>query len=110
MRERLYLWLRSVLYALRGGFLIRPFLIALVFGAAGAILSFIMNWATSLSTGVVSLSVFWGINGYFQSMGWAPGSRLLSNWWGRHERGKFPCRPGNRSGRKSLRRRIWGGQ
>ena len=46
-----------------------------------------MNWATSLSTGIVSLSVFWGINGYFQSMGWAPGSRLISNWWGRHERG-----------------------
>lgn len=55
--------------------------------SAGAILSFIMNWATSLSTGIVSLAVFWGINGYFQSMGWAPGSRLLSNWWGRHERG-----------------------
>jgi OPA family glycerol-3-phosphate transporter-like MFS transporter len=55
--------------------------------SAGAILSFIMNWATSLSTGIVSLSVFWGINGYFQSMGWAPGSRLISNWWGRHERG-----------------------
>jgi MFS transporter, OPA family, glycerol-3-phosphate transporter len=55
--------------------------------SAGAILSFIMNWATSLSTGIVSLSIFWGINGYFQSMGWAPGSRLLSNWWGRHERG-----------------------
>src|SRR5271168_3461343 len=33
--------------------------------SAGAILSFIMNWATSLSTGVVSLSVFWGVNGYF---------------------------------------------
>jgi OPA family glycerol-3-phosphate transporter-like MFS transporter len=48
--------------------------------SAGAILSFIMNWATSLSTGIVSLAVFWGINGYFQSMGWAPGSRLLSNW------------------------------
>jgi OPA family glycerol-3-phosphate transporter-like MFS transporter len=55
--------------------------------SAGAILSFVMNWATSLSTGIVSLSVFWGINGYFQAMGWAPGSRLLSNWWGRHERG-----------------------
>ena len=55
--------------------------------SAGAILSFIMNWATSLATGIVSLSVFWGINGYFQAMGWAPGSRLLSNWWGRHERG-----------------------
>ncbi len=36
--------------------------------SAGAILSFVMNWATSLSTGIVSLSVFWGINGYFQSM------------------------------------------
>jgi MFS transporter, OPA family, glycerol-3-phosphate transporter len=55
--------------------------------SAGAILSVIMNWATSLTTGIVSLSVCWGINGYFQSMGWAPGSRLLSNWWGRHERG-----------------------
>jgi MFS transporter, OPA family, glycerol-3-phosphate transporter len=55
--------------------------------SAGAILSFIMNWVTSLSTGIVSLSIFWGINGYFQAMGWAPGSRLLSNWWGRHERG-----------------------
>jgi MFS transporter, OPA family, glycerol-3-phosphate transporter len=55
--------------------------------SAGAILSFIMNWATSLSTGIVSLSLFWGINGYCQAMGWAPGSRLLSNWWGRHERG-----------------------
>jgi uncharacterized membrane protein len=41
MRERLYLWLRSALYALRGGFLIRPFVIALVFGAAGAFLSFL---------------------------------------------------------------------
>ena len=26
--------------------------------------------------------MFWGINGYFQSMGWASGSRVLSNWWG----------------------------
>jgi OPA family glycerol-3-phosphate transporter-like MFS transporter len=34
--------------------------------SAGAILSFIMNWVTSLSTGIVSLSIFWGINGYFQ--------------------------------------------
>lgn len=56
--------------------------------SAGAILSCIMNWATSFATGVVSLGVFWGINGYVQAMGWAPGSRLLSNWWGRHERGK----------------------
>ncbi|QCI65971.1 MFS transporter [Phreatobacter stygius] len=56
--------------------------------SAGAILSCAMNWATSFATGIVSLGVCWGINGYFQAMGWAPGSRLLSNWWGRHDRGK----------------------
>ena len=33
MRERLTLMLRSALYAMRGGFLVRPLLIALVFGA-----------------------------------------------------------------------------
>jgi uncharacterized membrane protein len=52
MGERLSLWLRSVLYALRGGFLIRPFLIALVFGAAGAILSFAEEYAPGLNAWV----------------------------------------------------------
>ncbi|CEJ16145.1 Glycerol-3-phosphate transporter [bacterium YEK0313] len=56
--------------------------------SAGAILSCAMNWATSFATGIMSLGAFWGINGYFQAMGWAPGSRLLSNWWGRQDRGK----------------------
>jgi len=39
MRERFYLRLRAALYSLRGGFLIRPFVIALVYGAVGAFLS-----------------------------------------------------------------------
>ncbi len=60
--------------------------------SAGAILSCAMNWAVSFAGGVGSLGVLWGVNGYFQAMGWAPGSRLLSNWWGRHERGRvFGC-------------------
>jgi OPA family glycerol-3-phosphate transporter-like MFS transporter/OPA family sugar phosphate sensor protein UhpC-like MFS transporter len=29
----------------------------------------------------------WGLNGYFQSMGFAPGSRLLSDWWDQKHRG-----------------------
>jgi len=49
MRERLSLMLRAALYALRGGFLIRPFLIALFFGAAGAVLSFAEEYAPGLS-------------------------------------------------------------
>lgn len=60
--------------------------------SAGAILSCAMNWATSFAGSVLSLGILWGANGYFQALGWAPGSRLLSNWWGRHERGKvFGC-------------------
>src|SRR6202050_3089629 len=52
MRERLSLWLRSMLYALRGGFLIRPFLIALFFGTAGAVLSFAEEYAHELNAWV----------------------------------------------------------
>ena len=47
MRERFYLWLRSTLYALRGGFLVRPLVIALVFGAAGAVLISWRSWRIS---------------------------------------------------------------
>jgi uncharacterized membrane protein len=49
MRERLSLLLRSVLYALRGGFLVRPLVIALSLGAAGAILSFAEEYVPELS-------------------------------------------------------------
>jgi len=55
---------------------------------AGAILSCLANWVVSFATGLASLMIPWGINGYFQALGWAPGSRLLSNWWGTSERGK----------------------
>ena len=48
MRERLTLMLRSALYAMRGGFLVRPLLIALVFGAVGAILSFAEEYIPEL--------------------------------------------------------------
>jgi uncharacterized membrane protein len=50
MRERLTLMLRSALYAMRGGFLVRPLLIALVFGAVGAILSFAEEYIPELDT------------------------------------------------------------
>ena len=40
MHERLSLLLRSALYGMRGGFLVPPFVIALILGMAGAILSF----------------------------------------------------------------------
>jgi Predicted membrane protein (DUF2254) len=49
MHERLSLLLRSAIYALRGGFLIRPLVIALLLGAAGAILSFTEEYFPALN-------------------------------------------------------------
>ncbi|WP_050030863.1 MFS transporter [Verrucomicrobium sp. BvORR034] len=54
----------------------------------GTVLSFVLNWATSFGTGLKSLAIAWSANGLAQSMGWAPGSRLVANWFGTHERGK----------------------
>ena len=56
--------------------------------SAGAILSTMLNWVTSFGTSFVSLIIPWGLNGYAQSMGWAPGSRVISNWWPSETRGR----------------------
>jgi MFS transporter, OPA family, glycerol-3-phosphate transporter len=56
---------------------------------AGAVLSCAANWVVSFSIGFWTLTIPWGINGYLQALGWAPGSRLLSNWWAPSERGKM---------------------
>jgi OPA family glycerol-3-phosphate transporter-like MFS transporter len=54
----------------------------------GAVLSCAFNWIVSFGVGFWSLFVPWTGNGFAQSMGWAPGSKVVSNWWGHHERGK----------------------
>lgn len=54
----------------------------------GAIASCALNWIVSFGTSVATLLVPWTVNGYFQAMGWAPGSRVLSNWWSPSERGR----------------------
>lgn len=56
--------------------------------AAGAVLSTILNWCTSFAVGSKSLAFFWGANGFTQAMGFPSGGRVISNWWGPHERGK----------------------
>jgi sugar phosphate permease len=54
---------------------------------AGAILSLGANWVFSFGHSFWFFLFAWGANGYFQSMGFAPGSRLLSNWWSQKNRG-----------------------
>ena len=54
----------------------------------GAVLSVVLVWVTSFGSSFWTLLIPWALNGYVQSFGWAPGSRLISNWWGPHERAK----------------------
>jgi len=61
---------------------------ARVLMSLGAWLSCGLNWVTSFGSSFLSLIIPWTANGYVQSLGWAPGSRLLSNWWSHEERGR----------------------
>ncbi len=55
---------------------------------AGAYLSVLTNIAISYSHSITVILILWALNGYFQSMAWAPGSKLISNWWSKAELGK----------------------
>lgn len=54
----------------------------------GAYLSIMTNIAISFSNTATMIMILWGLNGFFQSMAWAPGAKLINNWWDEHERGK----------------------
>ncbi|MQY58043.1 MAG: MFS transporter [Clostridia bacterium] len=53
----------------------------------GGLLSMILNWVCSFASSVTTLAIPWTINGLAQSMGWAPGNKLIANWWPREKRG-----------------------
>jgi len=61
---------------------------ARVMVTAGAYLSVLTNVAISYSNSIIVIMVLWALNGYFQSMAWAPGSKLITNWWHKSELGK----------------------
>lgn len=54
----------------------------------GAVLSVVFNIVASFATGFWGLLIPWCLIGYSQSLGFAPGSKLITNWWEKHERGK----------------------
>jgi OPA family glycerol-3-phosphate transporter-like MFS transporter len=56
--------------------------------ALGAVISCLLNWLTSFGGGFWSLALPWALNGYAQSMGFAPASRLIAAWWAPRERGR----------------------
>jgi sugar phosphate permease len=40
------------------------------------------------SSMLLCLTLFWGANGFFQAMGWAPMVRMMAHWYGDEHRGK----------------------
>ncbi|SEJ38505.1 MFS transporter, OPA family, glycerol-3-phosphate transporter [Dyadobacter sp. SG02] len=54
----------------------------------GAYLSIGANIAISFAESLEMVMVLWALNGFFQSMAWAPGGKIISNWWGKEEKGK----------------------
>lgn len=56
----------------------------LVLGVAASIAC---NLFISLQSSLMVMAVVWGLNGWFQSMGWTPGLASLTKWWPRDSRG-----------------------
>ncbi|SHL35686.1 MFS transporter, OPA family, glycerol-3-phosphate transporter [Chitinophaga jiangningensis] len=54
---------------------------------AGGLLSAAANIMISFSDSFTMILLLWTFNGYFQSMAWASGSRIIANWWPPRQRG-----------------------
>ncbi len=59
------------------------------FMAIGLVCSAITNICFGLSSGFYTLAIFWGLNGWFQGMGWPPCARGLTQWYSVSERGTY---------------------
>ena len=61
----------------------------------GLLSSAILNIFMGLTGGIIGLMVvIWGLNGYFQSMGWGPTVKAMANWFPSNIRGKISGRLG----------------
>ncbi|MBL8676033.1 MAG: MFS transporter, partial [Alphaproteobacteria bacterium] len=57
------------------------------FMATGLFLSAVVSFFMGLGSGLFFFAVLWGLNGCFQSMGWAPCARLITHWFSPTELG-----------------------
>jgi OPA family glycerol-3-phosphate transporter-like MFS transporter len=61
----------------------------------GLLSSAVLNFIFGFTVGLIGLMVVaWGLNGYFQSMGWGPTVKAMANWFPRSIRGKISGRLG----------------
>ncbi len=54
----------------------------------GGGLSILCNLSISFANSYTAILLLWTLNGYFQSMAWGSGGKLIANWWSSEERGK----------------------
>ncbi|MDM1292702.1 MFS transporter [Sphingobacterium sp. N143] len=50
--------------------------------------SILCNLTISFASAYSMILILWTMNGYFQSMAWGSGGKLIANWWNNAERGK----------------------
>lgn len=55
----------------------------------GILVSALLNIAFGFSPGITVMIAIWALNGYFQSMGWAPSVKTIANWFPPYIRGKM---------------------
>ncbi|MBT4126661.1 MAG: MFS transporter [Chloroflexi bacterium] len=55
---------------------------------AGTLASVALNWVTSFGTGLWTIAIPWGLNGFANATVWAPGIGMLAQWWHRSQRGR----------------------
>ena len=61
----------------------------------GLVTSAILNIIFGFSAGIIIImAIIWGLNGYFQSMGWGPTVKAKANWFPKKIRGKISGRLG----------------
>jgi len=59
------------------------------FMAFALILTGVLNILFGMSSSLMWLAIFWGLNGFFQGGGWPPCARYLTHWYSQNERGRW---------------------
>lgn len=59
------------------------------FMAFGLVMTGVCNILFGLSSSLLFLAIFWGLNGWFQAFGWPPCARFLTHWYSQNERGSW---------------------
>jgi MFS transporter, OPA family, sugar phosphate sensor protein UhpC len=60
-----------------------------IFMSIGLILTGVLNILFGMTSSLLLMAVFWGLNGLFQGWGWPPCAKLLTNWYSQKERGTW---------------------